>query len=109
VRLTLNVSLKTEEDIEAAIKFFNDTVQWAGWNSWPEHTDMLGTYDCPILIKHKIEEKVDSVEVDTNYKQQRAKDYLTQELKQLLKNNKNNCIHNLLNVLVLGSLLICCH
>jgi hypothetical protein len=26
-RLTLNVSLKTEEDIEAAVKFFNDTVQ----------------------------------------------------------------------------------
>jgi hypothetical protein len=28
-RLTLDVSLKTEEDIEAAVKFFNDTVQWA--------------------------------------------------------------------------------
>jgi hypothetical protein len=26
-RLTLNVSLQTEEDIEAAVKFFNDTVQ----------------------------------------------------------------------------------
>jgi hypothetical protein len=25
-RLTLNVSLKTEEDIEAAVKFFSDTV-----------------------------------------------------------------------------------
>jgi hypothetical protein len=28
-----NVSLKTEEDIDAAVKFFNDTVQWAGWNA----------------------------------------------------------------------------
>jgi hypothetical protein len=28
-RLTLNASLKTEEDTEAAIKFFNDTKQWA--------------------------------------------------------------------------------
>jgi hypothetical protein len=37
-RLTLNVSLKTEEDIEAAVKFFNDTVQWAGRNATPEHT-----------------------------------------------------------------------
>jgi hypothetical protein len=35
-RLTLNVSLKTEEDIEAAVKFFNDTVQWASWNTTPE-------------------------------------------------------------------------
>jgi hypothetical protein len=32
-RLTLNVSLKTEEDIEAAVKFCNDTIQWAGWNA----------------------------------------------------------------------------
>jgi hypothetical protein len=26
-RLTLNVSLKTKEDIEAAVKFFNNTIQ----------------------------------------------------------------------------------
>jgi hypothetical protein len=30
-RLILNVPLKTEEEIEAAVKFFNDTIQWAGW------------------------------------------------------------------------------
>jgi hypothetical protein len=53
-RLALNVSLKIEEDIEAAVKFFNDAVQWAGWNATPEHTDTLKTYDCPILIKQKI-------------------------------------------------------
>jgi hypothetical protein len=29
-RLTLNVSHKTEEDIGAAVKFFIDTIQWAG-------------------------------------------------------------------------------
>jgi hypothetical protein len=52
-RLTSNVSLKTEEDIEAAVKFFNDTVQWAGWNATPEHTDTLKTYVCPVLIKQK--------------------------------------------------------
>jgi hypothetical protein len=56
-RLTLNVSLKTKEDIEAAVEFFNDTVQWAVWNAAPEHTDTLKTYNCPILIKQKIEEK----------------------------------------------------
>jgi hypothetical protein len=47
-RLTLNVSLKPKEDIEAAVKFFNDTIQWAGWNATPEHTEILKTYDCPI-------------------------------------------------------------
>jgi hypothetical protein len=55
--LILNVSLKNEEDIEAAVKFFNDTMQWASWNAKPEHTDTLKKYDCPILIKQKIEEK----------------------------------------------------
>jgi hypothetical protein len=56
-RLTFNVSLKTEEDIQAAVKFFNHTIQWEGWNATPEHTDTLKTHDCPILIKQKIEEE----------------------------------------------------
>jgi hypothetical protein len=55
--ITLNVSLKTKEDIEAAVKFFKNTIQWAGRNATPEHTDTYKTYDCPILIKQKIEEK----------------------------------------------------
>jgi hypothetical protein len=47
-RLTLNVSLKTEEDIEAAVMFFNDTVY-----------GHVGTQcqNCPILIKQNMEEK----------------------------------------------------
>jgi hypothetical protein len=78
-RLTLNVSLKTEEDIEAAVKFFNDKIQWADWNTTSEHTDILKTYDCPILCEQKIEEKRRLLEVGTDYKHQRAKDYLTQQ------------------------------
>jgi hypothetical protein len=42
-KLTLIVSLKTEEDTEVAVKFFNDTVKWEGWNATPEHTDALKT------------------------------------------------------------------
>jgi hypothetical protein len=42
-RLNLNVSFKTEEDIEAAAKFFNDTIQWAGWNATSEHTNSRHT------------------------------------------------------------------
>jgi hypothetical protein len=34
-RLNVKVSLKAEEDIEAADNFFNDTIQWAGWNATP--------------------------------------------------------------------------
>jgi hypothetical protein len=44
-----------------------------------QNTDTLKTYACPILIKQKIEKKEDSVKVGTDYEQQRAKDYLTQE------------------------------
>jgi hypothetical protein len=35
-RLTLNVSLQTEEDIEAAVKFFNDTTQWMSQPTDPQ-------------------------------------------------------------------------
>jgi hypothetical protein len=50
-RLTLNVSPKTEQDTEAAAKILNDTIQQAGWNATPEHTDTLKTYDFHLLIK----------------------------------------------------------
>jgi hypothetical protein len=56
-RLTLNIYLKTEEDIEAAVKLLNNRTQWAGWNAMPEHTDTLNEYDSPILIKQKIQEE----------------------------------------------------
>jgi hypothetical protein len=56
--LTSNDSIKTEEDIEAAVKFFNDTIQCAGWKVTPEHTDTLKTYNCPILIKQKNRRKM---------------------------------------------------
>jgi hypothetical protein len=86
-RLTLDVSLKTEKDTEAAVKF-NDTIQWACWNTPIEHTDTLKTYGCPILIKQKnLRKKEDSIEVGTNYEHQRAKDYLTQ--KQRISNNSS--------------------
>jgi hypothetical protein len=52
-RLILNVPLKTEADIEAAAKSFNDTVQWAGWTAPPQHSDALKMHDCPVTIKQK--------------------------------------------------------
>jgi hypothetical protein len=50
-KLTPKVSLKTKENIEAAVKIFNDTIQWAGWNATLDHTCIPNTLDCPILIK----------------------------------------------------------
>jgi hypothetical protein len=88
-RLTLNVSLKTEQDIDAAVKFSNDTVQWAGWNATPKHTDTLKIYDCPILIKQNIEEEK---RLRRGLWRKGLLYAATQELKQLLNNNKNDCI-----------------
>jgi hypothetical protein len=44
-RLTINVSLKTEEDIEEADEFFKDTM--------PKYTETLKANGCPILIKQR--------------------------------------------------------
>jgi hypothetical protein len=49
-RWTLNIPLRTEEDTEAAVKFFNDTIQYVGWNAMSEHKRTLKAYDCPIII-----------------------------------------------------------
>jgi hypothetical protein len=85
-RLTLNVSLKTEEDVEAAVKFFSDAIQCTGWNAMSEHTETLKACHCLILIKQKIEgtKKADSFETGEHPK---AKDYLTQH-----RSSKNSSI-----------------
>jgi hypothetical protein len=49
-RLTLNIPPKDEEDIEVSAVFFNDTIQWAGWNATPEHSRTLEAYDGYMLL-----------------------------------------------------------
>jgi hypothetical protein len=56
-QLTLHVPLKTDSQIEDAVKYFNDIIQWAGWNATPETTYTPSSYTCPILIKQKLAEK----------------------------------------------------
>jgi hypothetical protein len=56
-RLLLKAPLKTDSDIEAAIKNINDIIQWTGWTTTPEHTEARQTYNYPILIKKIIEQK----------------------------------------------------
>jgi hypothetical protein len=96
-RLTLNIPLKTE-DIEAAAKFFNDTIQWAGWNGTPEHKRTLEAYNCPIKIKQKIEEKRRVRRKWHRLQTPASKRLLiaaTQEFKEL-HDNKNDCIQTFL-------------
>jgi hypothetical protein len=57
-KLTLNVALKTEEDIETAVKFLNDTIQLADCKATPDHPETPKAYKFPIQIKQKIELKM---------------------------------------------------
>jgi hypothetical protein len=66
----------TEEGIEAAARFFNDTVQCVGWNAVLEHDWTLKAYNCPVLRK-KLKKKEDSEENGTDYEHPKAWDYLT--------------------------------
>jgi hypothetical protein len=50
-RLTLNIPIKIEEDIELGANFFNDTIQCGAWNATPEYKRILKAYNCPIIIK----------------------------------------------------------
>jgi exonuclease III len=56
-RLTLKIPLKTPEDIEEAVKLFNDTVQWAGWTATPSPPAPLHTHGCLPFIRQRLEEK----------------------------------------------------
>jgi hypothetical protein len=97
--LTLNVSLKTEEDTATAVKFFNNTIQRAGLNATPEHIDTLKPYVCPIIIKQKIDKKRRrrrSWHRLWTPESKRVLNTATQELKQLLNNNKNYCTQTFL-------------
>jgi hypothetical protein len=78
--LTLNISLKTEEHIEVAAKFFNDSIQWQVGMQCRDIKRTLKAYDCSIIIKQKIEEeRRDAVENGADYEDQQARDYLMQQ------------------------------
>jgi hypothetical protein len=49
--------LKTDSQIEDAVKYFTDIIQWAGWTATSEDTYTPSSSDCPIFIKQKLAEK----------------------------------------------------
>jgi hypothetical protein len=97
--LSLKVTIETRENIEAAVKYFNDTIQWASWNLTPEHTDLTITTDYIVLIKKK---KAEKRKLRKNWRRLRTAEgkriinSATQELKQLLKTYKNYGINTFL-------------
>jgi hypothetical protein len=85
--------------MQAAVKFFSDTIQWAGWNATPEHIDILTTLDCPIKIKPKIEEKRRLHKTWHRFRTPESKRLFNtarRELKQLLNTKKNDSIQTVL-------------
>jgi hypothetical protein len=91
-RLLLKVPLKTDSDIEAAIKNFNDIIQWAGWTTTPEDTEARQAYDCHILIKQKMLNKRRLRRNWHRFRTTESKRMLnaaTRELKQLLAATNN--------------------
>jgi hypothetical protein len=98
--LTLHVPLKTEAEIEDAVKYFTDLIQWAGWTATPEITCTPSSYDYPLPIKQKLAEKRRLRKEWHLYRTPTSKKLLnraTQELKQLLHDHKNYNIQTFLN------------
>jgi hypothetical protein len=91
-RLLLNAPLKTDSDIEAVIKNFNDIIQWAGWTTTPEHTESRQTLNCPILIKQDL---LNKRRLRRNWhrfhapESKRLLNATTRELKQFLADTNN--------------------
>jgi hypothetical protein len=94
------VPLKTEDQIEDAVKYFTVLIQWAGWTATPENTYIPWSYDCPIFIKQKLAEKRrlrkewHANRTSTNKK---LLNRATQELKQILHDDKNANIQTFLH------------
>jgi hypothetical protein len=96
---TIKVPFKNDSDIAAAIKNFNDTIQWAGWTTTPEHTEARQTYDCPILIKENLLNKRKfrrNLHRFCTPESKRLLNTATRELKQLLANTNNASLQTFL-------------
>jgi hypothetical protein len=55
--VSLNISLKTTADIEAAVNNFSNLIQWAGWSSTLETSNVLEVINRPFVIKQKLLDK----------------------------------------------------
>jgi hypothetical protein len=56
-RLLLQIPLKTTDGIEEAVKFFTDTVEWAGWKATPPLPARTGINACPLIIQQQLANK----------------------------------------------------
>jgi hypothetical protein len=50
----VQILLKTTDDIEEAVKFFTDTVLWAGWKATPPLPARTWINVCPLIIQQQL-------------------------------------------------------
>jgi hypothetical protein len=97
--LTLHVPLQTDSHIDEAVKYFNETIQWAGWIATPETSCTPSFHTCSIFIKQKIaEQRRLRWEWQRNRTPMSKKllNRASQDLKQLLRDHKNAGIQTFL-------------
>src|SRR5436190_1777997 len=91
--LTLNIPLKTEEDINNAVEIFNSAIQTSAWRSTPSVTSKSVTHiNYPVHIKQKIAEKRRFRRIWQNSRNLIDKTNLNraaQQLKRMLRDVKN--------------------
>jgi hypothetical protein len=92
-RLLLQIPLMTTDDIEEAVKFFTDTVQWAGWKETPPLPARSGINACPLIIQQQLAAKRKLRRDWHHFRTPESKRLLnaaTQDLKQLIRTIKND-------------------
>jgi hypothetical protein len=102
-RLLLQIPLKTTDDIEAAVKFFTDTVQWAGWKPTPPLPARHGINACPLIIQQQLAEKRKLRRDWHRFRTPESKRLLnaaTQDLKKLVRTIKNDQVQTFLPELI---------
>jgi hypothetical protein len=85
--------LKTTDDIEEAVKFFTDTVQWAGWKATPPLPARIGIKACSLIIQQQLAAKRKLRRDWHHFRTPESKRLLnaaTQDLKQLIRTKKKS-------------------
>lgn len=98
--LILDIPLKTNLDIDKATEHLTQSIQQAAWYSTPEPKTIEPiSYNCPALVKQKIDEKRKLRKVWQRTRAPQDKSTLNKtikELKHLLETNSNMAIQNYL-------------
>lgn len=98
-KLSTNISLKSEEEINEAVENLTKAIQQAAWESTPELNMTTNTKDCSSKVKEALHEKrkLRKTWMTTKAPQDKARfNKAVRDLKELLLKEKNQAIQNYL-------------